>query len=346
MTNKTKTEIKAFFETGDKPNQSQFIDLIDSYVDKSGPIGILETACSGGGEGVVITNSGGTPSIAAYGTVRNSMGITVYTTALAQTALSGIFTTTADAVNAALSVASTTAQASAAVSADSFMTPILSKKLIVDTAFTTANFSTTAQANTGTDNSSIMTPVLVKNAISALGGTSAGLTVIATSTPGAVTLIDFTAIPATYRGLVLYFTGLSNTVATRGVTITIDTGLGLGNANNNHDWTQIAGTTVTGTQQNSGNCFTTVTQTAAQTTTGYINIPAYQSGPLKHYFGRITAADTTTDIGSGTLTTVWGVLTGASGVARTGAVVGIRITWDNVATGVFDAGTITLYGVN
>ena len=32
MPNKTRTELKTFFETGDKPTQAQFVDLIDSLI--------------------------------------------------------------------------------------------------------------------------------------------------------------------------------------------------------------------------------------------------------------------------------------------------------------------------
>lgn len=75
MTNKTKDQIKAFFTTGSKPNQSQFIDLIDSYVDKSGPVGTIETACSAGSTGFLISTTG-TPSVTSYSTVITSQAST------------------------------------------------------------------------------------------------------------------------------------------------------------------------------------------------------------------------------------------------------------------------------
>ena len=80
MTAKSKTDIKAFFETGDKPTEAQFIDLIDSYVDKSGPLGTLEAAASAGGTGAAVF-AAGTPSIASYATLRTSQGIEIYTSA-------------------------------------------------------------------------------------------------------------------------------------------------------------------------------------------------------------------------------------------------------------------------
>lgn len=172
MTNKTKDLIKAFFETGDRPTQAQFIDLIDSYVDKSGPIGTLETACSGGTQGAVVTDSGGTPSIAPYSTLRTSQGITVYTTALAQSALTGIFTTTADVSTIVSGLYATTAQAIAGTNNSTVMTPVLARNAIQSLAFTSANYASTAQANAGTDSVTVMSPVLTKNAIAALGSST------------------------------------------------------------------------------------------------------------------------------------------------------------------------------
>lgn len=86
MTSRSKAQIKSFFETGDTPTEDQFIDLIDSYVDKSGPLGTLETAASAGSTGFCTFNSG-IPSIAGYSSVLPSMGITVYTTAQAITVI-------------------------------------------------------------------------------------------------------------------------------------------------------------------------------------------------------------------------------------------------------------------
>lgn len=42
MTARSKSEIKAFFETGDRPTQTQFSDLVDSYIDTSaaGTVGL------------------------------------------------------------------------------------------------------------------------------------------------------------------------------------------------------------------------------------------------------------------------------------------------------------------
>lgn len=192
--------------------------------------------------------------------------------------------------------------------------------------------------------------VLTSNGAGALptfqasGGASAGLTTITSGSFGAVTLLDITGIPTTYRSLVLFVESASNTVATRSLVVDMDCGqgfgVGLGSVR------QIAGTTISTTEN--VNLWTGVTQTAAQITSCVVEIPAYQSGPIKTYRGRAIMAATAGapwGIGAGTVTTFEGTMTDAS-VARTGAVTGIRITWNNVATGVFDGGTYALYGVN
>lgn len=56
MTSKTKDQIKVFFETGKQPTEAQFIDFIDSYVDRSGPIGSLEAAASAGTNGIAFVS--------------------------------------------------------------------------------------------------------------------------------------------------------------------------------------------------------------------------------------------------------------------------------------------------
>lgn len=113
MTSKVKDQIKAFFLTGLKPTQSQFTDFIDSYVDKSGPVGLFETACSSNGTGPVIVTTG-TPSIGTYGALKNSMGITIATTADVVTSL----------------LYATTAQANAGTATGSIMDPVLTKNAI------------------------------------------------------------------------------------------------------------------------------------------------------------------------------------------------------------------------
>lgn len=133
MTAKTKAQIKAFFETGDKPTESQFIDFIDSYVDKSGPMGQIETAASAGNTGFAFC-SGGRGEVLGLGAARDAMGITVYTTAMVTQLLGSSFLTTAGA---------------SAVAADTIRSAVAS----------------TVQAVSGQATGLVMDPVLVRNSI-------------------------------------------------------------------------------------------------------------------------------------------------------------------------------------
>lgn len=98
MTSKSKDLIKAFFETGDRPSESQFIDLIDSYVDRSGPIGTIEALASAGSQGFAFT-SAGSGKINNAANARTFLGMTVYTTAqvsaVAADSVRNTYTTTA-----------------------------------------------------------------------------------------------------------------------------------------------------------------------------------------------------------------------------------------------------------
>lgn len=182
MTSKTKDEIKAFFQTGDKPTEAQFIDLTDSYVDKSGPIGQLETAASGAAAGIATFN-GATPNIGtitAYDVVRAAMGITVYTTALVTNVIGNTVVTTAQA---------------SAIASDTIA----------------AAYATTAQAQAGAIATGLMTPVLTRNAISSFAG---GFVPIVTKTASNSSTIDFVngvggvILDGTYREYVVIINNL------------------------------------------------------------------------------------------------------------------------------------------
>lgn len=164
---------------------------------------------------------------------------------------------------------------------------------------------------------------------------AAGLTVIGTSTPTGAT-VDFTSIPTTYRALVLVWHAVSIDTSTRSLQVTANCGAGFGSET--CVYKQISGTTVT--EVNSGPIFfTNITQTAAQTTSGYVSISGYQSGPRKYFKGIWNAAATATlEWGTGTTTTFEGLIT-----SGTGALEGLRVYIQG--SGNFDAGTITLYGV-
>lgn len=141
MVAQNKTTIKSYFETNDRPTQGQFADLIDSYIDTLGPIGALASAIALGATGVV-TVSASSPDISSYASVRSSMGLTVYTTALSN----GVIT---DRI-------ATTAQATAAVSNSVLMTPYMTAYQITD------RIATTAQAVSADNNFNLMTPQLTR----------------------------------------------------------------------------------------------------------------------------------------------------------------------------------------
>ena len=317
MTNKTKTEIKAFFQTSDTPSEAQFIDLIDSYVDKSGPLGVLETAVSGGSAGFVYASAADADIIDAT-TALSRLGATVVTTA----AVSAV----------AMGIVATTAQANAGTATGVLMDPVLTKNAIVTQAFTSASFATTAQANAGTNDGTVMNPVLVKNAIAALGAAGAyTYTQIATSTPGAVATVDFTGIAATYKALLAVWSGVSCDTAARQFLIAPNCGAGLGSevtlGFNNTNGTVSA---------ISGNSYLPpgggYSRLAATTESGSLWLPNYTSAGYKDY-------------NHGYLTNESSISGGSNGkILSTGAVQGLRFYWNS--TGNFDAGTITLYGVS
>ena len=175
---------------------------------------------------------------------------------------------------------------------------------------------------------------------------SGGMTVIASGTlsTGSPTVVDITSIPQTYRSLVLYINGASNTVATRGLRIDVNCGNGFGGANSQNS-KSITGTTVE-ISDGTNRLWIETTQTAAQVTNAYVEFPSYQSGPVKIYRGGASMAQSASS-GDFNGTSFWGTLIDSTSgtVPETRGITGIRITWNNVATGVFDAGTYALYGV-
>lgn len=88
MTAQSKTTIKSYFQTSDRPTESQFADLIDSYIDTQSAIGNAQTLASAGGTGIVNITSPSSASLVTSGTV----GLQIFqtnTTAAAQQALGG-----------------------------------------------------------------------------------------------------------------------------------------------------------------------------------------------------------------------------------------------------------------
>lgn len=85
MTAQSKTVIKTYFETGDKPSQAQFIDLIDSYQDAGGNNYVADT---GAANVYVITPS---PAISSYSAGQTyTVKITSANTGASTIAVSGL----------------------------------------------------------------------------------------------------------------------------------------------------------------------------------------------------------------------------------------------------------------
>lgn len=158
---------------------------------------------------------------------------------------------------------------------------------------------------------------------------TAGLTQIETLSPSGVASHDFTGIPTTYRSIILSWSGISNVSASRIFQLAFNCGSGFGSEIMRY--TQINGTTVSAAID-AAIPFVGTTLTAAQTTSGRIEFNGYQSGPYKTFTGYYFDSNSQQITFSGIIT------------SSTGALQGIRAYWNS--TGNFDAGSITLYGVN
>lgn len=167
---------------------------------------------------------------------------------------------------------------------------------------------------------------------------AAGLTQIGTSTPTGVNTVTFSSIPQTYRGLLLVWNGLSGT-STGTLQLEYDYGGGFG-ATSNVNYKQIEGTTWTAT--NGINVLASgipSTLTAANTSNGSLQIMPYQA------VGNNGSKQYRIDYTNNTTATLNGEIFGSmffNGISDTG-VVGLRIS---IGLGNFDAGTVTLYGIN
>ena len=173
-----------------------------------------------------------------------------------------------------------------------------------------------------------------------VAGGGAGLTVIGTSTPTGVASVTFSSIPQTYRGLYLVFNGLSCDTASRNLIIRNDVGAGVANSNINAK--KITGTTVTAVSGTGDLLAVSTTLTAAQTASGFVSFLPYQAitiTPAKLPLRKFSAYYNDT-VGN-TATIEGGQETeGASDVGVTT----LTLVWNGA--GNFDAGTVTLYGIN
>jgi len=172
-------------------------------------------------------------------------------------------------------------------------------------------------------------------------GSGGGLTVIGTSTPTGVATVTFSSIPQTYRGLYLVWDNLSNVSATRNLIVRADEGSGFTANSQAKKFSSTTFTTSSGTDL----LQTSATLTsAADSISGFIKILPYQSmtmaaallGAAREYTGMYY------DSATGVFVQLNGFLinNGASDVGVTG----LRLEWN--LSGNFDAGTVTLYGIN
>lgn len=175
-----------------------------------------------------------------------------------------------------------------------------------------------------------------------------GLTVIASGTlsTGSPTVVDMTSIPQTYRALVLTVSAASNSVASRALRVDVNFGNGFGSANNKINAKTIIDVTAGTLAGFANNLWSDVTQAAAETASCVIHFPAYQSGPVKTYHGMFNTAEASTQYAtSSDFGWVEGLFMNNT-TPETRGLTGIRLTWSNVGTGVFDGGTYELSGVN
>ena len=180
---------------------------------------------------------------------------------------------------------------------------------------------------------------------------AAGITQIAAGNcaTGSPSVIDFTSIAQTYRGLVLHVEAATNDTATRALKVDVDFGNGLASANNEALVVQISNTTVTNVSC-INSLWTAATQTAAQVSSCLFQIMGYQNGIGKQFQAAAAIVQTSgSSWNNGTNhIAIQGMFSSSASThtAETRGLTGIRLTWDNVATGVFDGGTYKLFGIN
>lgn len=218
MVARSKTDIALFFETGDRPTESQFQDLIDSYVDKLGPLGTIETAASAGSAGFVRV-SGGNGEVLSDSATLTELGITVSTTAQADAVIT--------------SRIATTAQAASADNSTTLMTPQLVSQVagsgggLVLLAVATANNSATVDFTSNIDSTYEEYIISGTSIIPATDGQALHLR---TSSDGGSNF-DAGASDYEWNGLQITTTGVtqSNSTGDTEIDFTVGNGFGFGN---------------------------------------------------------------------------------------------------------------------
>lgn len=164
---------------------------------------------------------------------------------------------------------------------------------------------------------------------------SSGMTLIATSTPTGVATVTFDNIPQTYKSLVLTWDGISCATTTRSFNVQWDSNSTFTTA------LQVSGTQITGTttsEISSNYLFTATTQTSATVASGSIIFHSYQSGCPTHFNGYSSHGS------GGGKQSFFGITGDSVSGLDTSALQSLKFLWNS--TGNFDAGTITLYGIN
>lgn len=320
MTSKTKSEIKSFFETGDKPNQAQFEDFIDSYVDKNGPIGDIETLASANESGIAFV-SGRRGEVINANSLRTFSGITVYTSALTDAVITDRIATTAQAVSGE--------------STTRLITPSL----------LTSKFASTVQAVSGLATGLFMDPVLVRNAIAAQSSSgSAGWVPISTKNAANDSSIDFVngsggvVFDGTYKAYALVFSSVRP--ASDGVYLRYsvsDTGSGgsFSTLSANTASNLIEGTSTYNGQSSATSNITEATgnlTSEAVSGTIFIFDPASTAAYKNITYTTVGTNDSGSNVGR----------TGVAQYRTANALTGFRLVFN---TGNIDSGTFTLYGL-
>lgn len=152
MTAQTKTTIKGYFQTGDRPSQSDFIDFIDSYQDTNNTLNYLATASPNFASGRFFGTNGSGASFFDSSIIRVSAG-TIKMGSFAVSSLNatpvgnlspstGAFTTvTADSVKVSGAVSAGTLAATGAITGASL-------QVTNTVSASSANFAATCKAGT------------------------------------------------------------------------------------------------------------------------------------------------------------------------------------------------------
>ena len=148
MTAESKSTIKAYFETGDKPTQAQFENLIDSYQDYSGSLNAITTQASAGTQGFPLIQSQSSAQFYNPGSL--GLALILSDTAASGRSELGLATGTTGFVKVTDND-TTDGRLNAKVSAHTGLTQTVTSPAGDEGLRIALNYATTAQAATGTE---------------------------------------------------------------------------------------------------------------------------------------------------------------------------------------------------